>query len=373
MIRKKTITLKTASLKGWSKACMIALLATLIITSCSKDDNQVTLPPSGPYANGFFILNEGWYGHEAGSVNFYGYGADTLQQFAFATANAGSAPTLGSATLEDGAIIGDRLFLVSKVGGPITVADAATLKQVGQITLEGADFRSIAALNEHIAVVSSGSKIYTIDLDALTISQEPVFSGNNIKKLLVKGDYLLASDNQGVDIIKISDWKLAAHFDGPTEGYVSTPDGKVYGAGSDLLISINAATQDTTQIKLSQPIWVNNYTYNPPSLVSSSKENAVFYIATPTSGYGSTTIFKYISGDPNSLKTPFITLPAGETFYNTGLAYDKRNDQIITWSITGYGESDSNFLRFYKASDGALVKTIKYGHIFFPANIIFFP
>jgi len=372
MIQNRKINLKTPNLKRWGKALLVVMIASVVLASCSKDDNKITTP-KGPYANGFFILNEGWYGHESGSVNFYGYGADTLQTFAFATANQGSSPTTGSATLEDGLMIGDRLFLISKAGGPITVAEAATLKQLGQISLEGSDFRSMAALNSQTAVVSSGNKIYTIDLNTLTVSQDPVFTGSNIKKLFVSGDYLLASDNGGVDIIKISDWSLVSHFDGPTQGYVATPDGKVYGAGGSLLVSIDAANKDTAQIKLSQPIWVNDYAYNPPSLVSSSKENAVFYIATPTSGYGSNTIYKYIKGDVNSLNTPFITLPAGETFYNTGLAYNKKNDQIVTWSITGYGESDSNFLRFYNGSTGDLVKTIKYGHIYFPANIVFYP
>jgi len=372
MIQKRKINLKAGHLKRWGKSIMVVMMAALVISSCSKDDQKITAP-KGPYANGFFILNEGWYGKEPGSVNFYAYGADTLQRLAFATANQGSAPTTISATLEDGVIIGDRLFLISKAGGPITVADAATLQQVGQITLEGSDFRSMAALNSQTAVVSSGSKIYSVDLNALTVSQDPVFTGSNIKKLYLSGEYLLASDNGGVDIIKISDWSLVSHFDGPTEGYVTTPDGKIYGAGGNSLVSINATNQDTTQIKLNQPIWVNNYTYNPPCLVSSSKENAVFYIATPTSGYGSNTIYKYINGDVSSLNTPFITLPAGESFYNTGLAYDKQNDQIVTWSITGYTESDSNFLRFYNAATGELVKSIKYGHIYFPANIVFYP
>lgn len=365
------INVKGNSLIQWSQRIMVLMLAVFILAACSKEDKKLTTP-RGPYENGFFILNEGWFGKEAGSINFYAYGADTIQQKVFAKENNGNAPTLPSATLEDGLIIGDRLFVISAKGGPITVIDPATLKQTGQIQLEGSDFRSMAAIDKKTAVVSSGSKIYTVDLQNLSISAAPVFTGNNIKKLYVSGDVLVASDNKGVALIAISDWTLLSHFDGPTEGYVKTPDGQLYGGGGNLLVAIDAAKQDTFQVPLTQPVWVNDYTYNAPSLVSSSKENAVFYLAKPTSGYGANSIYKFKKEDPASTSSPFITLPAGETFYSTGLSYDKKNDQLVTWSISGYTESDSNFLRFYNAATGQLVKTIEYGHVYFPANIVFY-
>ncbi|SDZ82945.1 protein of unknown function [Arachidicoccus rhizosphaerae] len=371
---KQLFTLKTKSPNRFklSPVLWACLMVIVLMTACSKNDDNSVTTPTGPYANGFFILNEGWYGHENGSVNFYQYGADTLQLSAFAAANNGNSPTTSTATLEDGAIIGNDLFLISTAGGPITVADAATLQQVGQITMDGSSFRAIAAIDANTAVVSSGSDIYTIDLNSLTINTTPVYAGNYIKKLLKVGDYLLASSNNGVDIIKISDWSLVKHFDGPTEGYVTTKDGTVYGAGGKLLVSVNAASQDTTQIALNQAIWVDDYAYHAPSLVASSKENAIFYIAKPTSGYSGNEIYKYTKGDAGSLNAPFITLPTGETFYSTGLGYDKQNNQIVTWSITGYSETDSNFLRFYDATTGDLVKSIEYKHIYFPGNIVFY-
>ena len=354
----------------YGRGIMVVLLAIFVLASCNKDNDKISAP-AGAYSNGFFILNEGWFGIETGSVNFYGYGADTLQEKVFSKENDGSAPTTLSAPLEDGVIINNQMFLISKSGGPITVADPATLKQTAQITMSGSDFRSMAAIDNNTAVVSSGNSIYTIDLTNLTINTTAVFTGSNIKKLYVSGKYLLASDQGGVDIIQLSDWKSVSHFDGPTEGYVQTPDGKVYGAGGNLLVAVDAAHQDTTQIALGQPIWRNDYAYNAPSIVSSARDNAVFYIAGPD--YSATKIYRYVKGMPASLTAPFITLPSGESFYGTGLGYDKKNDQIITWSITGYTETDKNFLRFYNASTGALVKTIEYGHLYFPANIVFYP
>lgn len=361
----------SARLLKWDLRLLVFVLAIFIMVSCSKDDKTITAP-AGPYSNGFFILNEGWFGHDASSVSFYAYGADTLQQKVFAKENNGSSPVTTSTTLEDGLIIGDRLYLIATTGGAVTVADPATLQQVGRLSLDGADFRSMAAIDASTAVISSGNSIYTVDLAGLTIHTEPVFTGNNIKKLYVSGDYLIASNNKGVDIIEMRDWKSIVHYNGPTEGYVKTPDGMIYGAGGHLLVSIDAVTQDTTQITLEQPIWSNDFAYNAPSLVSSLKENAVFYIAKPNTGFAGTSIYKYVKGSPLSLNTPFVTLPAGETFYGAGLSYDKKNDQIVTCSITGYTQTDKNFLRFYNASTGELVKTIEYGHVYFPANVVFY-
>lgn len=349
----------------------VFLTLVAVMASCSKDRQPDITLPDGPYANGFFIVNEGWFGQESGSVNYYGYGADTLQTKVFAAENGGQSPTISTATLEDGLRIGDKLFLISQYGGPITVADAGTLKALGQIQMEGADFRAMTALDEHRALVSSGDGIYIIDLSSLKIGAEPVYTGQNIKKLLVVDNYLLASSNNGVDIISTTDWSLLEHFDGPTEGYVKTPDGAVYGAADNLLVRINPANQDTAQIALPQGVFANAYSYTPPCLVASSRQNALFYVATPTSGFSGNTIYKYVKGDAASLAAPFISLPANETFYGAGLAYDKKEDQIVTISVTGFSETDRNFLRFYDASNGELVKTIEYGHLYFPASIVF--
>lgn len=365
----KKMRLKNKGAK-WSRFIVAGLMASTLLASCSNDDKQVTAP-KGAYSNGFFMLNEGWFQNEAGSVHFYNYGADTINKNVYAKENDGALPTISSATLENGIIIADQLFLISKAGGPIIVASPTTLKKIGQMTMDGSDFRSMAAIDDHTAVVSSNNAIYTIDLKGLSINTEPVFTGKNISNLFVSGGYLLASDDGGVDIIDLKDWSLIRHFDGVTEGYVKTPDGKIYGAEGKLLVGINPVAKDSFQVALNQPIWQNEYGYNAPSIVSSSKENAVFYVAGPD--FSATKIYKYIKDNPASLAMPFISLPAGESFYGKGLGYDKRNDQIITWSITGYTESDNNFLRFYNASTGELVKTITYGHPYFLANLVFYP
>lgn len=362
--------MKIKNLQGYY-GVLLLLTCSIAFYSCSKDDNNQVPEPVGAYSEGFFILNEGWFQHESGSVSFYGYGQDTLMTNIYAKENGGAAPTTASATLENGLIFQNRLYLISKAGGPITIADAATLKALGTITLAGSDFRSLVPLDDTKAVVSSSDGIYAVDLKALTIDAKPVLAKGAVKSMLKAGNYLFASANSGVDIIDPSSWKITKHYDGPTEGYVKTPDGNIYGAGENMLVRIDPASLDTVQIPLVAPVWKNDYAFNVASVTSSAKENAVFYVAGPD--FAATKIYRYTKDNAASLASPFITLPAGEQFYQTGLGYDKKHDWIVTFSITGYNETDKNFLRFYDAKTGSLEKTIEYGHPYFPASLVFQP
>lgn len=348
------------------------VMAIWLIAGCSKDDSIIhPEPEAGPYENGFFILNEGWFGHEPGSVNFYKYGTDSLVRNAYAKENNNEAPSKEGSTLQNGMIYNGRLYLISKIGGDIVVADAKTLKKIGVIQMENSDFKSMAPVSINEALVSTNKGIFSINLETLEVDPTPVGGDDAAKDLLIAGGKLYACAHNGVDIYNVETEKLLKHYDGPTQGYVQTPDKMIYGGKEKLLIAIDPENiDDTTQIHLTTAINSNDFVYAKPSIVASSKENAVFYVGAGSS-FNATEIYKFEKGKPATAQQPFITLPAGESFYETGLGYDWVNDQIITVSITGYSETDKNFLRFYDAKSGELQKTIEYDHIYFPAMIVF--
>lgn len=349
------------------------LLGTIFLYSCSKDDSNGVQPPKGPYSDGIFILNEGWFGHELGSVNFYAYsGQDTLITGVYARENGNTAPTTTGATLENGFIFNDRLYLISKAGGPIVIADAATMKGVGSIQMDNSDFRDIATLDDQKAVVSTDKGILALDLSGLTVNATPVAGDGPVKDLLYADSHVYAAAHGGVDIYNPVTWALDKHYDGPTEGYVRTPDGMIYGAADKLLVAINPTTLDTAQIVLAEAINTNDFGYSKAAIVASGKNNSVYYVAA-SADYMPRMIYKYDKGNAASVQQPFITLPAGEQFYGTGIGYDQKNNMIVTTSITGYGEDDKNYLRFYDATTGGLKKSVSYGHPYFPALLVFHP
>lgn len=350
------------------------ILATCLVVSCSKDDPiPHPEPEAGPYENGFFILNEGWFGNEAGSVNFYAYGTDSLINNAYARENNGEGASKEGSTLENGLIYDGRLYMISKAGGDIVVASATTLKKIGVIQMDNSDFRSMAPMAPGFAFVSTDKGILPVNLGSLKVDPTPIAGDGPVKDLFFSDGKLYASAHKGVDIYNINNMEageVMKHYDGPTEGYVETPDKLVYGGSKKLLITIDPATMDTTQIHLVAPINQNEFAYSKSSIVASRKENAVYYVAA-SDDFKPNDIYKYEKGKPNSIQKPFITLPEGEQFYQTGIGYDWVNDQIITISITGYSATDTNFLRFYDAKTGALKKKIEYDHPYFPAMIVF--
>ncbi len=83
-------------------------------TQTGKDSAIYNITVLGQYANGIYLLNEGWMGTETGSVWFCQYGADTLVPWVYHAVNPGK--TLGGTmnTLQYGAIHNGKLYMVVK-------------------------------------------------------------------------------------------------------------------------------------------------------------------------------------------------------------------------------------------------------------------
>src|SRR5882757_5598312 len=112
---------------------IIPVLLTAIVSSCKKDiinntqntsaatNKTLKVNALGKYDNGFFLINEGWYGHGTGTVSFYDYGTGVLSDSLFTKENPGKNLNPNTSTLQYGTIFNDKLFLVSKVGGPFVI------------------------------------------------------------------------------------------------------------------------------------------------------------------------------------------------------------------------------------------------------------
>ncbi len=128
-----------------------------------SDGTTITLPKDlGPKADdkaqpkveakGFYIVNEGWYGHDKGSVNYFEKNGTsyTPRYRAFKAANPDT--ELGNTTCY-GAIWGDHFYLISKQGNRLVIADAQNLKSKKIITDLGGDGRSFVGIDEKKAYI----------------------------------------------------------------------------------------------------------------------------------------------------------------------------------------------------------------------------
>jgi hypothetical protein len=142
------------------------LLVIVSMTACKKDDYRQPLPQiTGKYENGIILVNEGWFGHDNGNVNFYRYGRDTVEQMIYHKENPGK--DLGTTT-QYGAVHNGKLYLVSKQG-PLVVTDAKSLIETGRITTMPANGRAFIGLNNTDGLISTSDGIYRLNLSTLAV------------------------------------------------------------------------------------------------------------------------------------------------------------------------------------------------------------
>jgi Domain of unknown function (DUF5074)/PKD-like domain len=327
----------------------------------------------GKYENGFFIVNEGWYGHGAGTVNFYRYDNSALEDSVFLNENPGEDLGSETSTLGYGTVYNNKLYLLTKAGGPLVVADAFSLKETGRIPSAGDnDFRALLAIDTTKALVSTGDGIYPLNLQTVSLGEKIAGIAGEVADMTRSGNYVFTlSGNDGVNILSTSDYSVAKTIPGIVVGFAKTIDGAVWAAGDSSLIKIDPSTLDTTVIHL--PFEVNGTFgfWHPGSITASTKENVVF-IAYNSSYAGATAIYKY-SGTGNSIGDPFITIEAGRELYGSGIGYDERKNQVVVTTVqSGYGTNYAvNELGFYDAGSGMKTDSKNYSGYYFPAIPVF--
>lgn len=325
------------------------------------------------YENGFFVLNEGWFGTETGSVHFYEYGADTVRPWVFRQEN--PERSLGSVTntLQYGAIHNGRLYMVIKAGGPLVVADALTLKETGRVDkAANGSAMAFVGVDEARGLLSSGDGIYPVNLKTLGLGAKLGGITGTVGNMLKAGDYIFAhSSKDGMVVLDAVTFGVVKVPTKATIGFVKAKDGDVYAVKDSLLMSINPATLKLDSVKMKFKAVVPWGAWRSVSMAASTKDNSV-YIVEPGKGwaYGNK-LYRYSVGNAASLDAPFITLPEGQYFYGAGVAYDARTNELVITTINGPMSGNVNRLLFYDAATGTLKKTVTYNGWYFPAIVVF--
>lgn len=362
---------------------LLLLIPGLLLEACSKDDGYFRERPvidpiekAAPYANGFFVITEGSYGQTAGTVNFYAYGADTVVTRAYEKSNPGkiTSNTSLSSTLQFASLYNQKLYLVSKLNGPIIRLDARTLKEEARYNQESSNWRSLIGVKENQGLVSAADGVYAIDLKTLGVQYKLAsVSAVNTGDMLKDGNYVYLLQNNGAKIIDAANYSFVKGFANINRGFARTPNGKVWASTGSRLIAIDK-NLDTAGVAL--PVSIGSFGLDAPTrITASTKENAVFY-------HSGSAIYKYIEGNAGSLSQPFITISESPFMVYGAIRYDRNKDYLVINGIKGYGGlAGVNFLLIYNASTGALVKKITYGndgsvvdfnHIYFPELTVFY-
>lgn len=346
------------------------------ITMTAKNDGgKVSLTYDihtlGAYENGFFMINEGWFGHGTGTVGFYRYDTKAIEDSVFVKVNPDKNLKPESSTLEFGTIFNKKLFLVSKVGGPVVVADAYSLKEEKRIPAQGGnDWRAVVGIDENQALLTSGKGIFKLNLNTMELNGQIEGVTGQVGDIVKANGYIFAlSSSKGVIVINASTLVVEKIIPSMVLGFAVTDDKKVWAAGGKKLISIDSNTLEVKEIAIAFQAYGSWGAWHPGSIVAA--KNNVF-IAKNGSFSGGKEIYKY-NGDVASLATPFVTLTQSNILYGAGIGYDRKKNSLVVNTVNeGFGTNFAiNNLYLFNADSGVKKETVSYSGYYFPAVSVF--
>lgn len=324
-----------------------------------SDGTTITLPKDlGPKADnkaqpkveakGFYIVNEDWFGHSNGSVNYFEKSGSsyTPHYRVFRAANLGQ--ELGATTCY-GAIWGDHFYLISKQGNRLVIADAQNLKSKKIITDLGGDGRSFVGIDEKKAYIGYNGGIKTFNIENLTLGEAIAGVSGEIGNMCYAYGKVFAVSDENLYIIDAKTDKVEKTVTGSYDTYksvVTAKDGSVWVAAADKFIVYNPNDLENTK-EIAYPVdaavsssWGS---WNPGGLCASTQTNTLYW-TTGTSSWSLNAVCKY-DIDASNANSSFYTLPNDEAgqkrvLYGAGLRVDPLSDNLVLQSCRdGWGDS----------------------------------
>lgn len=161
----------------------IALVACFGLTlfGCRKDkdatpEEQKLQPGEITDVYGFYLLNEGNWGSNKASLDYYDYETGTYKKNIYGEANPDVTLGLGDVG-NDIQIYGSRLYLVINASNKVEVLDAKSAKKIGQVNIENCRYITfnagkayVTAYEGFVAVIDTASLQITKNI---TVGQQP--------------------------------------------------------------------------------------------------------------------------------------------------------------------------------------------------------
>lgn len=321
------------------------------------------------YYGGFYVINEGQYGKQPGSVNYYDGKAWSYRIFQANNPDA----TLGF-TSTTAVVKNNRIYLVSKDTPILVEADVNTFKQLSSIdgssatTGQGNNF---CAVTPQMGILTTGKGAFKVALDPLGIENQLSQATKACKDIAHAGNYVFVL----MDNILVYNASNATYVKTiakkATTGFARSKDGTLWAGMGNTLVKINPATLSVSEVKLPDGVEVNyNSTYTPSGMRASTTENALYFVK--KDGWNSKEGYKYDIAT-NAL-TKIVTAPEGYSFYGSGLAVNPANEYLYaTFTQDGWGDFyKNNKIVIVNPTTATTVDTIDYsGEFWFPSMIIF--
>ncbi|RZL48676.1 MAG: YncE family protein [Pedobacter sp.] len=174
------------------------LLLTTIILSCRKDkgvipEEQTQLPGQITAVNGLYLLNEGNYGANKASLDYYDYATGLYRKNIYSQANPSATLGLGDVG-NDIKIYGAKLYVVVNGSNKVEVLDVKTAKKIKKIDIPNC--RYITFYKEKAYITAYEGYVAVIDTTALVVGTK-INVGQQPEEMAVVGDKLYVANSGG--------------------------------------------------------------------------------------------------------------------------------------------------------------------------------
>lgn len=362
-------------------------------------DIAATFTPVTPYSKtidftkGYFMVNEDWYGHTNGSVNFIDNNGN-INYRVYSEANDNN--TFG-ATTQYGTIYGDKFYFVSKQaqdsgdtqykpGGRLVVADALTMKKIAAFdNIGGGDGRSFIGVDEKTGYIGASNGIFLFDIVNMKVGDLVNGTGGGsqyagqIGNMIRTSQYVFAvKQNAGIFVIDPKTNTIIKTISGVFHSVTQAKDGSVWGIQNQKLINIDPLTFDTTEYAIPTTKYLGSWgAWNAGSFTYSNKENALYWNNNVSSFVAGAQIVRF-DIDTKTFNENFATLP-GQTgtykqiVYGAGLRIDPvSGNLIVNTTESGFGAHyQKNWIHTFD-NTGKLIDTkVLNDYYWFPSMAVF--
>ena len=329
------------------------------------DGSLSYLPATTDYTQGTFIVNEDWFGHRNGSVNFLGYNG---------TWEYNHLQDLGVTSCY-GTFFGNRFYVISKQagnGGRITICDANSTRIIGKIDEIGGNGRSFCGVDEHKAYVSTDKGISIIDLDNMkTTGSVKGLNSAQHGNMVRLYDYVYASQyGKALQVIDCSTDKVVATIDSPVYSIVMSKDGQLWVSTNNGISRVNTESRQLEKIALPSGISVpanSSFAWTPDGLCASLQNNVIYWTS------ASNKVYKYdITTNEAKLIIDLTNDPEKRSIYGCSFRVDTKTDNLYLTAAVGYNNDYK--VRRYDADGKQLAEYVmddKEKNYWFPGMFVF--
>lgn len=358
-----------------------------------------TFTPVSPYVsstnftNGFFMVNEEWYGHTNGSVNFIDNNGQITNRV---YSNVNNNHAFG-ATTQFGTIYGDKFYFVSKQeadpgdsqytpGGRLVIANAQTMQKIaGFNNIGGGDGRSFLGVNEHKGYIGASNGIYIFNIDNLQVGNLIAGTGGGsqyagqIGNMIRTSKYVFAvKQSAGIVVIDPNTDTVVSTIAGAFISIAQAKDGSIWAIQNKKLANINPADLSVQYYNIPTTQYSDSWgAWNAGSFTASNTENTLYWMKGGSGFIPGNQVVKF-NVTTKEFNESFITLP-GQTGAYKQIPYGaalrvnpSTGNLILNTTESGSGAHyQKNWIHTYDAGGNLINTKTLDDYYWFPSLAVF--